>query len=161
MDRPQDIRNPRACRQRGVSLAEVLAIVALIGIVVAVSIPLVWEQVRQGKIRTAADQYTMTLKAARMMAVSKHTPQSVTVLTAPTNSYTYLNTRNESISIAMPEGVRIASTTNPITFQINGSIAAAATTVIEADLTAGVTERWTVSTGIGGVPTVPRERIEP
>lgn len=161
MDRSQDNRTRRARRQRGVSLAELLAVLALIGLVIAVGVPIVSEQVRQGKIRGAADQYAMTLKAARMLAVSKRAAQSVTVSVNPTNSYSYVNTRDETVSIAMPEGVRIASSTNPITFQINGSIAAAATTVIEADLNAGVTERWTVSTGIGGVPTVTRERIEP
>ena len=161
MHRSQDNRNPRARRQRGVSLAELLAVLALIGLVVVVGVPMAAEQIRQGKIRGAADQYTMTLKAARMIAVSKRAAQSVTVLATPTNSYTFVNTKNETISVGMPDGVRIASSTNPITFQVNGSIAAAATTVIEADLTAGVMERWTVSTGIGGVPTVIRERIEP
>ena len=161
MDRSHDNLDRRARRQRGVSLAELLAVVALIGLVIAVGVPLVSEQVRQAEIRGAADQYAMTLKAARMLAVSKRAAQSVTVSTDPTNEYSYVNTRDETISIAMPEGVRIASSTNPITFQVNGSIAAAATTVIEADLNAGVTERWTVSTGIGGVPTVTRERIEP
>lgn len=147
--------------ERGVTLAEMLAVIALLGILVAVAVPLVAEQVRQAKIRGAADQYATTLKAARMLAVSKRAPQSVTVNVHPTNSYAYVDTRDRTRTFEMPDGVRIVSSTDPITFQINGSLAAAASTVIEADLNEGVTERWTVTTGIAGVPTIERERIEP
>jgi Tfp pilus assembly protein FimT len=144
-----------------VTLAELLAVIALMGILVAVAVPLVAEQVRQAKIRGAADEYASTLKAARMLAVSKRAPQSVTVNVHPTNTYAYVDTRERDRTFRMPDGVRIVSSTDPITFQINGSLTAAATTVIEASLNDGVIERWTVTTGIAGVPNVVRERIEP
>jgi len=148
-------------RQRGVTLAEMLVIVALIGIIVAIAVPLVSEQVRQAKIRGAADQFASTLKATRMLAVSKRATRDVTVLVDPANTYSYVDNREQTRTFAMPSGVRIVSSTTPITFQINGSLAAAATTVIEADLDAGATERWTVTTGVAGVPAVVRERITP
>lgn len=156
-DRPTSAR----ARQRGVTLAEMLAVIALMGILVAVAVPLVAEQVRQAKIRGTADEFASTLKAARMLAVSKRAPQDVTVTVDPVNTYMYVDTRDRDRTFVVPEGVRIVSSTTPITFEINGSMNAAATTVFEASLSDGVTERWTVTTTIAGVPNIVRERIEP
>ena len=146
--------------QRGFSLGELLVVIAIVALAAGVSIPLVAEQFRQAKIRGAADQFTMTLKAARMIAVTKRATVDVTVATHPTNTYTYPDQGGTLRTVQLPDGVRIVSSTSPISFRLNGSVPAAATTVMEADLTANTTERWTVTTSILGVPTISHQRID-
>jgi prepilin-type N-terminal cleavage/methylation domain-containing protein len=151
--------------QRGFSLGELLVVIAIVALAAGVSIPLVAEQFRQAKIRGAADQFTMTLKAARMIAVTKRATVDVTVVTDsstsdPPNTYTYPDQGGTLRTVQLPDGVRIVSSTSPISFRLNGSIPAAATTVMEADLTSGTTERWTVTTSILGVPTISHQRID-
>ena len=106
--------------QKGFSVGELLVVVAVLGLIVAIGIPLVSEQIRTAKIRGAADQFSMALKAVRMIAVSKRT--------------------------------------NPITFNFNGSVDAQATTVFEANLSAGAVERWTITTSLMGVTSIDHVR---
>ena len=55
--------------ERGFSVGELLVVVAVIGLIVAIGIPIVSEQIRSAKIRGAADQYAMSLKAVRLISV--------------------------------------------------------------------------------------------
>lgn len=142
----------------GFSVGELLVVLAVIALVVAIAIPLVAEQIRLAKIRGAADEYAMALKAVRMIAVSKRTPHSMTVQVNPTNTYSYTDTYGDVREIKLPDGVRFASSTSPITFGINGAIPAQATTVLEADMSEGLVERWTVTTSILGVSTIDHVR---
>ena len=148
-----------AVDRRGFSLPELLAVLAIAGLALAVAIPLIAEQVRQAKVRTAADQLSTSLKAARMIAVSKRKVIDVAVAVAPSNSYSYEGTDGKTRTIAMPDGVRIVSSTTPIRFKLDGSLPAQATTVLEADLTGGAKERWTITTSVLGVSKVTRARV--
>jgi len=136
-----------------------LVVIAIMGLIAGVSIPLVSEQFRQARIRAAADQFSMTLKAARMIAVTKRTTVDIDIGVHPTNTYTYPDQTGTVRTVQLPSGVRIVSSTDPISFRLNGSLAAAATTVIEADLTPGTRERWTVTTSILGVPSISHQRV--
>jgi prepilin-type N-terminal cleavage/methylation domain-containing protein len=146
-------------QKRGFTIAELLVVLAIIGIAVAVGIPLANEQVRQAKVRAAADQLAMDIKAARMIAVSTRDVLDLVVMPQPDNYYEYTDNQGKLRHIDMPTGVRITSSDSPITFRLNGSLDAATTTVIEIDLTVGVIERWTISTNILGVSTTQRERV--
>jgi len=156
----RNVVNAPSKKALGFSLSELLVVLAIIGIAVAIGIPLVAEQVRQAKIRSAADQFAVDLRAARMIAVSSHTATSIVVQANPTNAYQYTNAQGQLRRYEMPEGLRIVSSTSPITFQLNGSVTAAATTVLETSLSEGVVERWTITTSLLGVPKVVRERIQ-
>ena len=60
----------------------------------------------------------------------------------------------------MPTGVKITSATNnPIVFQVNGALNAAATTVLEVTASGNVVFRTTVNTSLMGVSTITRERV--
>ncbi len=145
---------------RGFSISELLVVLALIGIVVAVGIPMANEQVRLAKVRSAADQLAMDIKAARMIAVStRDSGLDMVVMTEPDNYYEYPDNSGVMRHIDMPTGVRITSSDSPITFRLNGSLDAAATTVIEIDLSGTVIERWTIKTNLLGVSTTERDRI--
>jgi prepilin-type N-terminal cleavage/methylation domain-containing protein len=146
---------------RGFSLAELLVVVAILGLAVAIAVPLVAEQVRQGASRGAADQFAADLKAARMCAIAKRPAGGLpfTVYPHPTNAYEYTDGRGRLRRVALPSGVRIVSSTTPITFRADGSLASSATTVIEATLTGGAIDRWTITTSVLGIPTVVHERV--
>ena len=74
---------------RGFSLSEMLVVVAIVGLAVAIAIPLTSEQVRLAKVRSAADEFAIHLKAARMIAVTKRQDVVFTILPDPVNAYTY------------------------------------------------------------------------
>ena len=61
--------NPRGRRNsQGFSAAELLIVIAIIGLVVAVSVPLAANQVKTARARSAADTLGVDLRAARMLA---------------------------------------------------------------------------------------------
>lgn len=148
-----------ASGSRGVSMSELLVVLAILGIAVAIGIPLVNQQIRMAKIRGAADQLAMDIKAARMIAVSTRSDVDLTINAQPSNFYEYTDNQGKTRRIEMPEGVRITSTTSPMTFHLNGSLNSPATTVLEIDLGSNLTERWTISTTILGVSKTEFERI--
>jgi len=144
---------------RGVSLAELLVVMAILGIALAIGIPLAAQQMRMAKIRGAADQLAMHMRAVRMIAVSTRADIDMTINAQPSNFYQFTDNKGKTRRIDMPEGVRITSTTSPVTFHLNGSLDSAATTVLEIDVSGGLTERWTISTTILGVSKTDYERI--
>ena len=152
----------RAARKgsRGFSLPELLVVLAIIGIAAVVTWPLVSEQVRQTKARAAGDQLSMDLRAARMIAISRRTPWTVT-LDADAARYTYTDGRGVVRRVQLPSGVRVISPAgvSTVTFGINGSVAAATSTVLEVDLSEGVRERVTVEVSVAGVTRLQKQRI--
>lgn len=147
--------------ERGFSLSEMLVVVAIVGLAVAIAIPVTSEQVRLAKVRAAADEFAIHLKAARMIAVTKHDPVDFVILPDPVNAYRYRAANDEIRTFPLPSGVRIVSPTSEttVTFQINGSLTAANTTILEAMISGDEKERFTVATSILGVATVSRARV--
>ena len=144
---------------RGVSLSELLVVMAILGIAVAIGVPIAAQQMRMAKIRGAADQLAMNIRAARMIAVSTRADVDMTIDTQPTNGYEYTDNKGKLRRIEMPDGVRITSSDSPLTFHLNGSLDNAATTILEIDVSSSLTERWTISTTILGVSKTEYERI--
>lgn len=148
-----------ASRDAGYSLAEMLAVLALVGIVIAIGIPLVNEQVRIADIRAAADQMAVHLRAARMIAVTQHKDIVVTINLDPTNTYSYETTSGVPRTVAMPGTAKLMSgSATSITFHSNGSSAAASTVTIES-LVSDKTERWTLSVNTLGTVSVAHTRL--
>jgi prepilin-type N-terminal cleavage/methylation domain-containing protein len=150
----------RGSKRNGFSLPEMLVVLAILGLAIAVGIPLVSEQVRLAKIRGAADQFSGDIRAARMIAVSKRATVNLVVYPNPTNRYEIPRTDGTLRSMQLPSGVRITSpvATMTIAFLANGA-ASETTTVFEADVSGGVKERWTVTTSMMGVPTTTHQRL--
>jgi prepilin-type N-terminal cleavage/methylation domain-containing protein len=151
------------CRPRradgGFSLAELLVVLALIGAVVAMGIPLVNEQMRIAEIRSVTDQIAVHLRAARMIAVSKHKDIVVTINADPTNSVTYEGTNGDTREIKMPGRVIIKSGSSAsITFHSDGSSGATSTVTTES-VVSNATERWTLTVNTVGLITVAHVRV--
>ncbi len=151
--------------RRGFSLPELLVVLAIVGLSVAVAVPLVSHELHMVRMRTAADQFASDLRAARMIAVStrgrvgdRGEPVSVQVFVEPENFYTYPDARGQPRRVEMPQGVHIVSSPSSIVFGMNGSIAAEAVTIFEAGTSDG-TDRWTVTTSRLGIPRTTREHV--
>src|SRR5262245_44163688 len=153
-----------AASDRGFTLTEILVVVAIIGLAIAITVPLVAENVNQARIRSAADQFSVDLRAARMIAVSKRaTPfLDVSVQPDPVNRYTYVNGRGETRVVQFPKGVRIItpSTAYTVRYLRDGSVSGGGnTTVLRVQLSAGDEEEWRVITNAMGVTRTTRTRI--
>jgi general secretion pathway protein H len=153
-----------ASRARGFSLTEILIVVAIVGLAVAITVPLVAENVNQARIRSAADQLSVDLRAARMIAVSKRAMPylDVSVQPDPVNRYTYVNARGETRAVQLPKGVRITTPTTDYTVRYlrDGSVSGGGnTTILRVQLSAGAEEEWRVITNAMGVTRTTRSRI--
>ena len=148
----------------GFSISEMLVVLAIIGITVAIGIPLVNEQVRIAEVRGAADQMAVHLRAARMMAVARHRDIKVTVnnenVAAPlTNTLQYEGQNGGTQTISLPAPVKIkSSSTAEITFHSDGSSDATSTVTTESVVSTS-TERWTLNVNTLGLVTVAHVRV--
>jgi prepilin-type N-terminal cleavage/methylation domain-containing protein len=149
-----------ARNQRGFSLPELLVVLAVIGLLVVVAVPLVSEQVRRATVLGSVDVLRTDLRAARMIAATRQQAVPFTFELTPQNRYSYTKNDGKTRTVQLPPGVRVvsASPSTTITFQPNGSVTAASTVVIEIVLGRD-TERWTVTTSVVGVPTATKTRV--
>ena len=155
--------NPRVrSTSRGFSAAELLIVIAIVGLLVAVAVPLVNNQVRQAKARGAADAMGVDLRAARMLAVTKQQDIPFVLEVDPVNAYRYTGNDGKVRRFVLPVGVRILGSSTPttITFRPNGSIAAQATTVVEIAMSGSATakETYTIVTSTAGIPKTTKTR---
>jgi prepilin-type N-terminal cleavage/methylation domain-containing protein len=152
-------RHPTAS-QRGFSLPELLIVTTVLAILTAFLVPLAAERVRVTRIRTVVNQFALDMRAARWAAVSGGTTVDLAVSADPVNAYTYTDARGRVRAVALPEGVRIVSSTNPIRFRENGSIPDGAQTIIETEVTEDVVSRWTVTLSVLGATRTEHQRID-
>jgi len=159
----------RRNRQAGFSLAEMLIVIAFIGIAIAIGIPLVNEQVRIAEVRSSADDLALHLRAARMLAVAKHKTIVFTVNADPANTFSYKALDDSSIftgtnpkvrgPFKMPTRVRIATGSDgTINFLQNGAVDFVSSVVLESQVSNKL-ERWTATVNTVGLTTLLHERI--
>lgn len=153
----------RAARgQLGVSLSELMVVIALLALAAMVAVPLTTRKINELRLRSAADEYLVSLRAARMIAVTAGREVSVTLQPHPANSYSYTDSDGRERSVTLPPGVRIdVASTREIVFRSNGSLQPAepATTIIRAKLPNGNIERWIVDIPLSGIPKMSREAM--
>ena len=155
-------RGRRSRRSGGVTLPEVLVVLAIVALAVTLAIPVISETVRSARVRSAANSFAVSLKAARMLAVTSRRPVAVRVYDfSGQNAYEYEGRRGQTLTFGVPAGVRIATSTSPIVFQPNGGVAAGASTTFEVDLGRGSTEVWRIDTSNLGLSTVVRVTAPP
>ncbi len=132
---------------------------ALIAIAIGIGIPIINEQVRIAEVHAAADELVLHLRAARMISVTKRETIRFTVNVDPTNSYSYLGKNGVLRTFPTPVRVRIATASDrSIDFKRNGSVDAAASIILESDVS-GARERWTASVNAMGLATLVHERV--
>jgi prepilin-type N-terminal cleavage/methylation domain-containing protein len=141
---------------RGITLPELLVVLAIIALAVTMAIPVISGAIHAARIRASVDQFAVSLMAGRMLAVTRQAPVSLTVATDPGNYYELPDRNGLARRYDMPEGVRIVSSTDPITFQANGMVEGGARTVFESRRAGNPQETWEVETSILGIATVTR-----
>jgi prepilin-type N-terminal cleavage/methylation domain-containing protein len=142
----------------GVTLPELLVVVSIIALAVTIAIPVISEAVRSARVHTATDQLSVSLMAARMLAVTKQSPVEFRVAVAPENYFEYLDRNDRPRKYEMPTGVQISSSTDPITFRADGSVDGGARTTIETISGGEAGERWEIEVSILGITTVTHRR---
>jgi len=141
---------------RGITLPELLVVLAITGLAVTVAVPLISDAIHSARVRTSVDQLAVSLMAARMLAVTLQAPVSVNVATDPKNWYEVPDRNGAVQRYDLPVGVRIVSSDDPITFLPNGMVEGGARTVLATTRTGGPDEIWEIETSIIGVATVTR-----
>ncbi len=110
----------------GYSIAELLVVLALAGLLVLFGGPAIGQSVRAYKVRSSANELMMTLRALRYTAVTERTPVTITLDdqadgTNP-NSYTYIDKHGKTVRVRLVDGVSMeTSSAASITLGINGS----------------------------------------
>ena len=149
-------------RSRGVTLPELLVVITIIGLAVAVAVPAMTDSIRGARLRSAARQFEATLRAARIVAVTMQRDTQVLVTPAPAapatptaneNIYRYTDLESRERIGRMPIGIRIVSSTTPVTFLPNGTLTAEALTVLEVETRQGPVT-WQLITSRMGVTRV-------
>jgi len=144
---------------RGVSFPELLVVISILALGAMVTIPLIADRIHQAKLDAAAGQYAVTLRAARMIAVSKQRSVTVTVRAAPDNVYEYVDASGRLRSTRLPDGAWFDPDESDATvvFAPDGSLDDATSTVIKARMSGGVVEVWTIDVPLAGIPRVSHE----
>lgn len=75
--------------EAGFTLAEMLVVIVLIGLVALVAVPNVGAFFKAYRIRSAADQLVGHLRAARQISVSQRQNVTFTINASPANTYTF------------------------------------------------------------------------
>ena len=97
---------------RGITLPELLVVLAIVALAVTVAVPFISGAIHSARVRTSVDQLAVSLMAARMLAVTRQAPVSVTVATDPHNYYEVPDRNGLPQRFDMPENVRIVSSTS-------------------------------------------------
>lgn len=150
-------RQSRRDGERGFSLLELLVVLIILSLMTAILVPMATQRIRQARLRTAVNQFALDLRAARWTAVAGGAAVEMTVADfddSDANSYEYVDVHGRTHRVPMPPGVRIASSSSPIHFKSNGSVAGGAVTVIESEIHDREISRWTIQTNVLGVPSV-------
>jgi prepilin-type N-terminal cleavage/methylation domain-containing protein len=80
---------PRSSSESGYSLAEMLTVVALIGIISLVSIPNFMTLYRQSKMKASLRQFTTDVRALRARAASRNRPQKISFVATDLTTRSY------------------------------------------------------------------------
>jgi len=148
--------------QIGVSLAELLVVFALLALASLVLIPLGMQQVNRIRMRATANQFLVSMRAARMVAITTGRDVSFDVAVHPVNSYGYRDTDGRARTINLPPGVRIdPGSTAAVVFRSNGSLAppGMATTVLKTRLPEDLIQKWTILTPLSGISSMSSETV--
>jgi len=142
-------RSPSITRARsdetGFSLAELLVVVAIIGLFCLVAIPSVGNYIRAGKVRAANDTLMGDLRAVRYIAITNHAAGSLTI-DGTAGTWSYSDIHGTTISRALDKNVRFTSGNATVTFASDGTTTTGPTSiVIRGNVLPSIDHQYTIS----------------
>ncbi len=146
---------------KGITLTELLIVLAIAGLITLVALPSLGEWIRRSRVRSTADTFSVDCRAARYIAVANRTSRDININVSPINTYNYLDSSGKLKEVDLPVGVRIVSTTsNPITFNKMGGVSGGAKAiVIECDVASDLKHRYTININAIGKISVQFDQI--
>lgn len=148
--------------ERGVTLAELLLVLALVGILILITIPSMSTWLRSNRVRSATNLMVTHMRVVRHAAIAQS--RNVSLDFGPEGtSYTFSNTNLEVVEHSLPEGVSFSSASpDPLTFQSNGTLdgVTSASVQVQGDVTDGIAHRYTISVSNIGKIEVSKEEVE-
>ena len=148
------LTRPRAKHcDSGVTLVEILVVLAIMGIFLLIGVPAVGNYIRAARVRTAADTLVNDLLSARSVAVTTRQNRSLTLDTGvPAGSYNWVDVKGRTISRILPDGVTVDTATNfPVTFtSLGGLTGSPATCTVRGRVSTARSHVYTVTVGAAG-----------
>jgi len=132
--------------EAGFSIVEMLLVLAIMGIFITFAGPAFTESYRAYKVRSAAQELSVAIRAVRQVAVSTRASSDLLVNTAG-GSYSWTDAKGKTRSWALPTGVSfISATPSTITFVTNGTVSTgSASIVLQGTVNGSRADRWTLS----------------
>lgn len=148
---------------KGITLTELLIVLAIAGLITLVALPSLGEWIRRSRIRAAADTLSVDCRAVRYIAVANRDSRDLNILVNPINSYNYTDSSGKIKNVELPVGVRlVSSTSNPITFTKTGSISGGAKSIVlECDVASSLKHQYTINISAIGKISVDLQQISP
>ena len=140
----------------GMTLPELLIVIAIVGIIAVVAIPNFNTFWRSYKASTAIDEMISDMRLARQLAVTRREIHTMAPLADPANSWTLTNTVTSTVERDgdMPEGVTISVAPTAFSFNPNGACTNPTTYAgttpngqfvqVDAVISASRTDRYTI-----------------
>ena len=148
--RPRESAETRARSERGVTLAELVAVVAIDGLFAAVAIPEMGSYIRAARVRSGNDGLVNDLRAARYIAVTNRTSETLT-FNAGAGTYSYPDIRGNTVTRTLDTGVTMTVTNGPVTFGADGGISTSPPTiVVTGRYNSSLTDTYTITVNATG-----------
>jgi len=147
--------------ERGVTLAELLLVLALAAILILITIPAMSTWLRSNRVRSATSLMVTHMRVVRHAAVAQS--QNVSLdYGAEGTSYSFSNTNLEEINQSLPVGVTLTSASpDPLIFRSNGTLegVTSASVQVEGPVSDGLGHRYTISVNNIGKIEVTKEEV--
>lgn len=132
--------------ERGVTLPEILIVLAIIGLFLVIGLPNVNNYIRAARVRAGNDGIVSDLRLARYIAISNRTTATVT-FDASARTWSYTDIHGATVVRTLEMGITFPTLTNtPVTFRSDGSLGTTApTVVVQGTVTSTLTHQYTIT----------------
>src|SRR5262245_52581255 len=119
--------------ERGVTLPEMLVVLAILGLFLLVALPAASNYMRSARIRTAADAFVKDLQSCRYIAVTTRQNRTMSL---GGSYYQFNDVRGNPQVVNLPTGVTVTGVNFPVVFtQLGGVQGGTATATVTGRLT--------------------------